>query len=207
MADRFDLQRKGAKGGAGGAGRGAAKKPKEAAARKEYTPAEQLDLLKTYVLVPKDFWPELNAGTHIRYYTTEGAGSDPRAFRIGGYIQANPYAWKPKDSPREKRGILLTSSLSTWARGKASTWPVEYKITRDIYVRADPAALLMRAELSAIVGNLHKTIEALVQKARADSARIAALERGRDHRGSAEGHRRSERSRSRHSHRSHGSRD
>jgi len=209
MADRFNLQQKSAAGGAGASPRGAAKKPTERAARRAYTSAEQLDLLKTYVLVPKDFWPELTPGTHVRYYTTEGVGADPAAFRIGGYIQANPYTWKPKDSPREKRGLLLTSSLSTWARGKTQTWPVEYGITRDIYVRADPVSLLMRAELTAIVGGLNKTIEALVRRAQMDSARITALEGGRgrgDHRGAAES-RRSDRSRSRHSHRSRDSRD
>ena len=214
MADRFNLQQKGAAGGAGGRGASAGKKSKETPARRVYTSAEQMDLLKTYVHVPKDFWPELTVGTHIRYYTTEGAGADPTAFRIGGYIQANPYAWKPKDSPREKRGLLLTSSLSTWARGKAQTWPVEYGITRDIYVRADPVSLLTRAEVHRSVASLNKTIEALVRRTLADSARIAALEgeRGRAHRGAAEAHRteahrRSSRSRSRHSRHSHDSGD
>lgn len=191
MADKkFDLKKRAATppraprasgGAAGGAGAAAKTHP-----RKLYTAEDQLELLRTYVHVPRDFWPELKPGAHVRYYVKQrpdgalGTGPDPEVFRIGGYIRTNPYTWKPKNSPREKRGILFSVSLGyNQGSKKAPAWTAAYDDIRDVYVRSDPSALLVRMELARVVDQLNSNIIQLSEKVRQMDRRLQLVEGGR----------------------------
>ena len=197
----------GGAGGAGGSKAGAKERP-----RKLYSAEDQLALLQTYIHVPKSYWAELKPGAHVRYYVKHrpdgqlSDGPDPEAFRVGGYIVANPYTWKPKNSPREKQGMLLSTSLRYRAgqKGGAPAWTAETAETRDVYVRSDPSALLVRMELARVVDQMNSNIIQLGEKVRQIDRRLQLLEgrsggdaRGRgDHR---EEDRHRHRSKSRHS--------
>lgn len=194
MADsRFDLRKKAATGGAGGTGRGRSKsrgksvgakgkKGEPPPEKRRYTAEEQSKLLATYIKAPKAFWPSLTDGTHVRYYVKgAGDGPAPEAFRIGGYIGRNPYVWNEKDNPDEQRGLMLRTSA--YARRGVKTWPVAFDKIRDIYVRCDPASILARRELGAVVtsmqGNDQKMaghIRALISAVDQLNRRMANLE-------------------------------
>lgn len=195
MADRFDLKKKAdaspararpkSRGrGAGGASR--KKTPPPAPKPTTYSREEQTKLLATYVPVPKAFWVELPQGAHIRYYI-RGPDGNP-LFRVGGWIRRSPYVWKPRDSPVEKRGLLLGGNFSPPRGRKDLTWPVEFADVTHVYVRADPSALLVRKELGQIVQDINARIATLTSHNRSLSERIVALEsrmashggRGRD---------------------------
>lgn len=207
MSDRFDLRKKAdasparARPKSRGRGAGASRKktPPPPPAPTTYTREEQTKLLATYIPVPEAFWVELTQGAHIRYYI-KGPDGNP-LFRIGGWIRRSPYVWKPRDSPVEKRGLLLGANFSPPRGRRDLTWPLEFSDVTHVYVRGDPSALLVRKELGQIINNLNETIGTLANHIRSMTKRVNALEarvashggRGRD---AAAGHRSASRHRS-----------
>ncbi len=190
--DRFNLRRKAAtSGGAGGTARGRSKsrgrvdgaksKPK-LPEKRVYTPDDQTKLLKSYINVPRDFWDDLTEGSHVRYYVKgHGAGPVSEAFRIGGYITRAAHTWRVRDEPNDRRGIRLRTSISY--RKGAKVWSVTFSNVRDIFVRSDPASILVRREIATHIVNIQGNeqrmaarIRQLITAVQDLSQRLAAVE-------------------------------
>jgi hypothetical protein len=135
-----------------------------------YTEDEQKELLNGYVEIPRDLWPLVRYGTHIRYVTKEGL------FRIGGYVKTNPLDSKAHEARESKRFVSLQNGFDKRGHGFAQ-WAVAYDNIEKLYTKPDASAMAVQRALEKAVTALNTNIRKLAAHATQLEKRIAGLER------------------------------
>ena len=153
--------------------------PRAPAAARDYTPAEQLDLLRGYLRVPPDLYAHIDADARVRYYTTDKTKN--HGFRIGGYV-VNVIPGPPDAPPA---GLYLSSVPRGQGVG-ATGWPVKFANVEKVFVKMPLAWHLARhdAERSAATKPQLQQVAAEILSGVNDrvqqlDARLRALERRR----------------------------
>lgn len=135
---------------------------------REWSPSEQAEKLSGYLEVPPELWDGIRYGTHVRYFTKADG------FRIGGFVQKNPYEYRPKGSAKDRKGLRLQNGFNSKARGYA-TWFVDYETLDRLYIKPDAAVLVMIASLELAVKGLNENIRKLAEHQKKMEARISAI--------------------------------
>ena len=122
---------------------------------KEYSEAQQRELLANYVFVDPALWDGIKAGDHIRYVTSEGV------FRRGGIV-ATGHFQNPKAA--EKRDLMKVSA------GYGPSWMVPWDTSQELYVAPCVTLLTLQGGIEGNItimdGNMQKLAQA-VQKLQA----------------------------------------
>jgi len=151
--------------------------PDRAHPAKVWSESEIEDKLKGYLEIPPEYWDQIRYGTHLRYFT-RGDG-----FRTGGFVNKNPFDFKPPDGGDEKRFIRLQNGFNDKARG-FQQWLLAYEDAEKIFTKPDASVLVMVESLDATNHSLEVAIKGLNDNIRkvADhskklEARLSALEK------------------------------
>ncbi|AXB49291.1 pC129R [African swine fever virus] len=122
-----------------------------------YTPEQQHEKLKHYILIPKHLWCYIKYGTHVRYYTTQNV------FRVGGFVLQNPYEAVIKNEV--KTAIRLQNNFNTKAKGHV-TWTVPYDDISKLYAKPDAIMLTIQENVEKALHALNQNVLTLAAKIR-----------------------------------------
>ena len=166
-ANPFDLDRR----RSGGKARAAAPAPAMTSVvpARVWTAEEQAEKLSGYLEVPREHWEGVRYGTHVRYFT------EADGFRAGGFVQKNPFEYRPKGATEDARGMRLQNGFDPRGRGYAA-WFVNYKTITRLYLKPDASVLVLIASLEIAVRGLNDNIRKLAEHQKKMEARLAALE-------------------------------
>jgi hypothetical protein len=135
------------------------------------TEAEQIEKLRGYVVVLKDFWPNVKYSTHVRYIETEAKGGE---FRGGGFILNNPFDTKVRGGTTEKRFMKLQNGFVKSARDHKE-WIVAYEDIEFLYVKGAGVELTLQHDLQTAVTALNANIARLAEYCKKLERRVAEL--------------------------------
>lgn len=135
------------------------------------TEEEERDKLVGYFVIPKDLWPFVKYGTHVRYVESAERGGE---FRSGGFILNNPFDVKPKGAPAEKRFMKIQNSFTKNANYK--TWLLAYEDVETLYAKGTGVELTLQGELKSVIAATNANLAALATYAKKLEGRIASLE-------------------------------
>lgn len=140
-----------------------------------YTPEEQKEQLKGFVLLKPKLYRYIDARTQVRYYTTDKARND--GFRLGGFVKN---LFPAKDDGTAGPGMYLTPAGDLGGRG----WPVYFENVDKIYVKTNLSWHLARqsavshTDLAQITAAVNERFAQLSQQVMALDARLQRIERG-----------------------------
>lgn len=137
---------------------------------KNWTPAEQAELLVGYVEVPPENWTLIRANSHVRYYSTENE------FRYGGFVRSNPFEYTPKGETDAKRYMRLSNSFDTAAQG-TKAWMVGYEKMSRVFVKLDAVSAHIQSLLELAISKLNENNRKLAAFSKQLEQRIDALEK------------------------------
>jgi len=171
--DRFDLDGResrgsGAGSGFGGFGLGAADPDRHPPGR-EWTEAEQAELLQGYLEIPPALWGQIQAGASVRYYDKVGG------FRFGGRVAQNPADLTLKGAAAPTRFFRLQGGFDARTR-QPVRWLAAYGKVDRIFARPDVGALLALQTLEGAVRGLNENIRKLADHAKKLEDRVRHLE-------------------------------
>lgn len=136
------------------------------------TEAEQVEKLRGYVVVHKDYWPNVKYATHVRYVETEAKGGE---FRGGGFVLNNPFDTKVRGGAEEKRFLKLQNGFSKAARDHRE-WIVAYEDIAFLYAKGEGVPLTLQHDLQSAATALNANIARLAEFCKKLERRIAELE-------------------------------
>lgn len=140
---------------------------------KTYTLDEQKEKLKAYLEIPRDLWPLIRAGTHVRYYTREAGGGEK--FNSGGFVKQNPYDTEVRGGPEKKRFFRLQNGFVEKARGYAA-WIAAYEDVTRVYAKCDASVMAVVQMLGASVASLNENMKSMAAFSKKLGERLEALE-------------------------------
>lgn len=164
--------------GAAGAEAGAAPAPP----RQPITPEKQAELLRDYIELDRRYWPNLQAGTRIRYFR-----AGPDGFRSGGVVRI------PKMQSQNKVGPTHDIMLLANPFNDSETWGVKWGEVERIFIHPDISLVVMKDNLAGVLERMQgkvdrnfrsvlQTVEALQKEnaaLRAEMNRVLRLLQGR----------------------------
>ncbi len=136
---------------------------------REWSPEEQAEKLGGYLEVPPEHWEGIRYGTHVRYFTKADG------FRVGGFIQKNPFEYRPKGAAEDAKGMRLQNGFNPKGKGYAS-WFVNYQNITRLYLKPDASVLVLVSSLEMAVKGLNDNIRKLAEHQKKMEARLSALE-------------------------------
>jgi hypothetical protein len=154
MANPFDLTKR--------AGGGAFVPPPA----RTWTPEEQAAKLAGFMAVPREHWPSIRKGTHMRYFTHADG------FRPGGFVTDNPFE-APVPGEAARTSIRLQNGFNPHARSYLQ-WAAAYADIEHVYIRADAPVLVLADQLRTVVDKLNANVMALEKRLRAVERRDPA---------------------------------
>lgn len=134
------------------------------------TEAEQKEKLEGYMSIPKEYWPNLKYGTHLRYIETSGE------FRGGGFVLQNPHDIKPRGSTTEKRFIKMMNNFSRQS-GDHKEWIVAYEDIEYLYAKGSGTEMTILRDLRTAITGMDANVRRLAEYAKGLEKRIGALEK------------------------------
>ena len=138
------------------------------------TEAEKHEKVAGYVSVPKDLWPFVTYGTHVRYTESAEKGGE---FRPGGFILKNPFDTKVRGGSAEKRFFKLQSSKFKTDRSRQE-WITAYEDVEFLYAKGSAVELTLQRDVQSVVTGLNTQISRLAEYVKKLERRVAELERG-----------------------------
>lgn len=130
-----------------------------------WTEEEQLERLQGYMLIPREFWPNIKYGTHVRYIKKTGE------YRPGGFILKNPFDTKPRGGSEEKRFMKFQNNFNSKTRGHVE-WIEAYEDLEHVYAKMDAVALAMHQNMENAVTALNTNIRKLAKHAKELEAKL-----------------------------------
>ena len=132
--------------------------PEPAYLSQTLTPEEQAKKLLGYMLVPPDFWADINYGKHVRYYRKTGE------FR-SGFVASNPVDMPVEGTQTVRRVMKLKASM--YSAGKAPMmWNVGYEDVDRFFVKMDIGDILTQAMITDVANKLNANIRTLAEAVR-----------------------------------------
>lgn len=120
-----------------------------------YSEAERKEKLKGYLPVPRDLWPAVQYGTHVRYVKIDGE------FCVGGYVQWNPETIRVGDEDRQC--LRLMSDFSR-ASPRHIDWVVAYDDIETLYARGEAVEMKLLQDLRRVAEVLNTNILSLDER-------------------------------------------
>jgi hypothetical protein len=138
---------------------------------RELSPEEQAERLTGYAEVPREYWPDIRANSHIRYYDAAGA------FHPGGFVVTNPYDYRPRGEADARRCLRLKSAIAKAPGRKFFMWVVPYDEVSRLYYRLEFGALLLSHSIRVSTDVMNANLKKIAQYVRRLDERVTALER------------------------------
>jgi hypothetical protein len=146
----------------------------------EFSKREQEDLLRDYTQRPREMWPLLRPGEHVRFYVREGKDE---SFRLGSWIVQNPYDYKTKDSDVMKRAFKLSFTVEAPRyNGRArpgmlppGTWTVLYENIERLYAKPEASALMVLQSVKQLVPKINTAVRTLQEQIKRNEAELEKL--------------------------------
>jgi hypothetical protein len=136
------------------------------------TEDEKREKLVGYLLVPREFWPNVKYGTHVRFIETEAKSGG--AFH-SAFIAQNPFDTTPRGTTTEKRFFKFQNNFYKNQAGHLE-WIVAYEDVEFLYAKGEGAELALQRDLLEVTTKITANANRLAEHIKRLEARVGALE-------------------------------